>query len=150
MKCLGLLGFFPGLHRAGLYLEDQVLNVRNSILAAEGHLTITYSTHLILDLHRGKDVNSLLQLLERGLLERIGGRRPDERCKVVVHGAEDVFTERGNGATLSRVIGGNEHRRFFWVIPEVTDVEIGFLACYHRLELWDVVIEPAREIIYEI
>ena len=46
-----------------------------------------------MDLHRGKDMDRLLQLLERGLLKRIGRRRPDERAQVVVNCAEDVFTK---------------------------------------------------------
>ena len=144
MEGLRLLRLFPGLHGAGLCLEDQVLRKKGPRLAGTRPSCMN-STHLILDLHRGKDMNSLLQFLERGLLEWIGSRRPDERTQVVVHRAEDVFSKRGYDATINRVIGRNKDGHFLRIIPEVSDVKIGFLARNHRLELWHVVIEPAKK-----
>ena len=92
-------------------------------------------------------MDRLLQLLERGLLKRIGRRRPDERAQVVVNCAEDVFTKRRDAAPFCRVTGRNKHGHFFRIVPEVPNVKVVLFARYHRLELGDVVVKPEVEVI---
>ncbi len=92
----------------------------------------------ILIFHGGVNVELLLDLLDGGLLERVG--LGHQLSKVVVHRSEHVVPDGGQSAIFS-CGWGNKRRLLVWrILPEITNDKLRVFRCHDCLKFRRVVV----------